>query len=152
MGMLFGSKEFQFWTEKIFFCCQQYFWALAGAGRKGRQGIWDFLNLVISTWALLVSCLPKEHFSTSARKDRRSKKEEEFVQQEKLYSDLSGDHSQGSNVMQKQRKKLLLVASSVLFRKAQKQPSENTGIVYLTWFLKWSEHFNGTKGKENNGG
>lgn len=65
----------------------------------------------------------------------RSKEEkEEFVQQEKFYSDLSGDHRQGSNMLQKQSKKLLLVASSVLFRKAQKQLSENTEIAYLIWF------------------
>lgn len=61
----------------------------------------------------------------------RSKKEEEFGQKEKFCSDLSGDLRQGSNVMQKQRKRLLV---SVLFRRAQKQPSENTGIAYLIWF------------------
>lgn len=58
-------------------------------------------------------------------------KEEEFGQKEKFCSDLSGNLRQGSNVIQKQRKRLLL---SVLFRKAQKQPSENTAIAYLIWF------------------
>lgn len=130
----FVQKGFSFGLRKFFFVVGnisgQYFWAFC-ARRKGSQGIWDFLILVMFTWALLVSCLPKEHFSQERHEEQRrgricaaGGKVFWFVRwsQARLKCDVN------------QRIKLLLVVSSVLFRKAQKQPTENTVFAYLIWF------------------
>lgn len=100
---------------------------IAGARRKGRWALWDFLPLVIFTWALrLVCCLPKGCFSQERHEEQRRGRPCSAGGKALIWS-ASGDHRQDSNMMQN-RKKLILVPSGFLL-------SSDTGP-----FRAWGTH------------
>lgn len=102
--MIFLFKKVSVLNWEIFSLLSAKFLGIAGARRKGRWAIWNFLPFVIFTWAFfLVCCLPKECFSQERPEEQRGRTCS--VGEKALMWSVSGDHRQGSSMIEKKKKK-----------------------------------------------
>lgn len=102
--MIFLFKKVSVLNWEIFSLLSAKFLGIAGARRKGRWAIWNFLPFVIFTWAFfLVCCLPKECFSQERPEEQRGRTCS--VGEKALMWSVSGDHRQGSSMIEKKKKR-----------------------------------------------